>query len=76
MYDYPTIYSRCYKATAVLSISVTLYHIEAETDGRQFADDIFELTFLYERCISIQITLKFVIKEPINNNPAQVQIMA
>ena len=46
-------------------------------NGRRFADDTFKCTFLNENVrISIKISLKFVPKGPINNNPALVQIMA
>ena len=42
-----------------------------------FPDDIFKLIFLNENVwISINISLKFVPKGPINNIPALVQIMA
>ena len=52
-------------------------HIEAETNGRHFADDIFKCIFLNENVwIPIEISLKFVPKGPINNIPAMVQIMA
>ena len=45
--------------------------------GRRFADDTFKLVFSNENVrISIKISLKFVPKGPINNNPALVQIMA
>ena len=54
-----------------------LKHIEAETNGRHFADDIFKCIFLNENVwIPIKISLKFVPKGPINNIPAMVQIMA
>ena len=44
---------------------------------RHFADDTFNRIFLNENVrISIKISLKFVPKGPINNNPALVQIMA
>ena len=40
-------------------------------NGRLFADDTFKLIFLNENIIiSIKISLKFVPKGPINNNPA------
>ena len=40
-------------------------------------DDIFKWIFLYENVwISINISLKFVPKGPINNIPPLVQIMA
>ena len=52
-------------------------HIEAQTNGRHFADDTFKRIFLNENArISIKISLKFVPKGPINNNPALVQVMA
>ena len=45
--------------------------------GRHFPDDIFKCIFLNEfKWISIEISLKFVPKGPINNTPALVQIMA
>ena len=45
--------------------------------GRHFADDIFKCIFLNEHVwIPIKISLKFVPKDPINNIPALVQIMA
>ena len=46
-------------------------------NGRHFADDTFKRTFLNENVlISIKFSLKFVPKDPINNIPALVQIMA
>ena len=46
-------------------------------DGCHFPDDIFKCIFLSENVwISIKISLKFVLKGPINNIPALVQIMA
>ena len=46
-------------------------------NGRRFADDTFKHIFLNEYVrTSIKISLKFVPKGPINNNPALVQIMA
>ena len=46
-------------------------------NGRHFADDIFKRIFVNENVrISINISLKFVPKGPINNIPALVQIMA
>ena len=44
---------------------------------RHFADDYFKRIFLNENIgMSIKISLEFVHKGPINNNPALVQIMA
>ena len=46
-------------------------------NGRHFADDTFKRIFLKENVrISIEISLKFVPKSPIDNIPALVQIMA
>ena len=46
-------------------------------NGRYFPDDIFKSMFLNENVrISIKNSLKFVLKGPINNIPALVQIMA
>ena len=46
-------------------------------NGRHFADDIFKCIFFNENIsISIKISLQFVLKGPINNIPALVQIMA
>ena len=46
-------------------------------NGRHFADDTFKRIFLNENVgISIEISLKFVLKGPINNIPALVQVMA
>ena len=47
------------------------------TKFRRFADDSFICIFVTEKfCILIKISLKFVPKDPIENNPAPVQIMA
>ena len=46
-------------------------------NGRHLADDIFKCIFLNKNVrISIKISLKFVPKDPVNNIPALVQIMA
>ena len=48
-----------------------------EQSGRLFADDIFRCIFVNEKfCILVEISLKFIPKGPIDNNPALVQIMA
>ena len=45
--------------------------------GRHFADDIFKRIFLNENVeISIKISPRFVPRDPINNIPALVQVMA
>ena len=46
-------------------------------NGRLFADDTFNRIFMNENVrIAIEISLKFVPKDPINNIPALIQIMA
>ena len=41
--------------------------------GHHFADDIFRCIFVNEKlCVLIKISLKFVPKDPIDNNPALV----
>ena len=51
--------------------------LRTRQNGRRFADDTFKRIFLNENIrIWIKISLKFVPKGPINNNPALVQIMA
>ena len=46
-------------------------------NGHRYADDIFKRIFLNENIrISIKISLKFVPKGPVDNNPALVQTMA
>ena len=46
-------------------------------NGQHFADDIFKLIFFNVNVwISLNISLTFVPKGPINNTPALVQIMA
>ena len=50
-----------------------LKHIEADTNGRNFLDEIFKYIFLDENVlISTKISLKFVPKGQINNIPALV----
>ena len=51
--------------------------IRPRQDGRHFADDIFTCIFFNENCCTLmKLSLKYVRKGPINNNPAMVQIMA
>ena len=46
-------------------------------NGRHFTDDMFKCIFMNEYiAVSIEISLMFVPKCPINNIPALVQIMA
>ena len=65
------------RLTAILSWSLGVNTLRPRQNGRCFADDTFKCIFLNENVrISIKISLKFVPKGPINNNPALVQIMA
>ena len=51
--------------------------LRPKQNGRNFADDILKCIFLNENVwIPNKISLKFVPKGPINNNPALVQVMA
>ena len=56
------------------------YHINFSPpgqSGRHFADDIFRCNFVNEKfCALIKMSLKFVPKSHIDDNPALVQIMA
>ena len=50
--------------------------LRARQNGRRFAHDTFKRIFLNQNVrIAIKISLKFVPKGPINNNPSLVQIM-
>ena len=51
--------------------------LRQKQNGRLFPDDNFKCIFLNENVwISVKISLKFVTKGPINNNPTLVEIMA
>ena len=57
--------------------TLRLNTLRPRQNGRRFADDTLKRIFLNENVrIWIKISLKFVPKGPINNNPALVQIMA
>ena len=56
---------------------ITFNTLRPRQNGRCYADDTFKRIFLNENVrISIKVSLKFVPKDLINNNPALVQIMA
>ena len=76
---------RIREATAPMLTNIWLHNhtfmvvntLRPRQNGRRFADDTFECIFLNENVwILIKISLKFVPKGPINNNPALVQMMA
>ena len=53
--------------------SLSLESSPPRQNGRRFADDVFNCIFVNEKfCILINISLKFVPKSPIDNNPAMV----
>ena len=59
------------------TISCYINTLRPRRSRRHFADDIFKCILLNENALtSIQISLKFIPKGPINNMPALVQIMA
>ena len=64
----------CLLHTIFACKSVTLFNtLRQRQNGCHFAGDIFKFMFLYENFrISKKISVKFVPKGPINNNPALV----
>ena len=57
--------------------STAINTLRQRQNGRHFADDTLKHIFVHENvCIAIEISLKFVLKGPINNMPELVQIMA
>ena len=55
----------------------TVNTLRPRQDGHHFPDDIFKYIFLNENVwIPNKVSLKFIPKGPINNNPALVQVMA
>ena len=66
-----------YGAAMQRCIWIVFNTMRPRQNGRRFADDTFKRIFVNENVIiSIKISLKFVPKGPINNNPALVQKMA
>ena len=61
----------------IQAMSLTDNSVRPRQNGHHFTDDILKCILLNEKVwISINISLKFVPKGPINNIPALVQIMA
>ena len=55
----------------------SVYYIEAEKNGCNFADNIFKIIFLYENnFILFKMSLNVVLDGPVSNNPTLVKIMA
>ena len=64
-------YTRCHSAKSDFN------SLRPRQKRHHFADDVFKCNFLNENVwISIETSLKFIPKGPINNIPALVQIMA
>ena len=58
-------------------LNIKFNTLRPRQNGRHFPDDIFKWIFLNENVwISISISLKFVPRDPINNIPTLVQVMA
>ena len=75
-YMEPVQYNECL-VSIVDTDGLVLNTLRPRPNGRRFADDTFKRIFFNENVrISIKISLNFVPKGPINNNPALVQIMA
>ena len=71
------IYQSSLKEGLVAILCTFVIPIRPWQNGRHFTDNIFKCIFLNENVwISIKISLKCVPKDPINNIPALVQIMA
>ena len=60
--------------TSVKNIYSSVNTLRPRQNGRHFADNTFKRIIVNKK-IAIKISLKFVPKGPINNNPALVQIM-
>ena len=66
-----------HSSTTIKYKLLSLNTLRSRQNGRHFVDDIFRCIFLNENIlILIKISLKFVPKDPVNNIPAWVQIMA
>ena len=71
------LYTHFPRQTTIQGLVYDINSLRPRQNGRHFADDICKCIFLNENVrISIKISLKFVPKGLINNNPALVQIMA
>ena len=72
-----TVLSIIHPCIPAASFTKEVNTLRPRQDGCHFADDTFKRIFLNENIrISIKISLKFVLKVPINNIPSLVQIMA
>ena len=77
IYICTTFSHRIYSQNASIDNTSPVNTLRPRQNGHHFANDIFKCIFLNENVwISRKISLKFVPKVRINNNPALVQIMA
>ena len=80
MLQYEVISSRCADWLSIVQGKFQIWLLNTlrpRQIGRSFPDDIFKCIFLNENVWnSIKISLEFVPRDPINNIPALVQIMA
>ena len=54
-----------------LQCKINIQQMEAETNSRHFADDIFKCIFMNENvAIVINISVKLIPESPVNNIPA------
>ena len=66
-----------YEWLSIICMWKSFNTLRPRQNGRHFPDDIFKWIFLNENVwISINISLKFVPRGPINNIPTLVQVMA
>ena len=66
-----------YACNTIFNILQEINTLRPRQNSRHFPDDIFKWIFLNENVwISINISLKFVPRGPINNIPSLVQVMA
>ena len=68
-------YQVCFNHIWISILSTNSKHIEPETKCPPFSRPHFQLHFCEWKCM-IKISLKFVPKDPINNIPALVQVIA
>ena len=60
-----------------MHVAIISTHCEAETNGCHFAKCIFKVILFHEHCcILIQVSLKFVLKDPIDKTPTLIHTMA
>ena len=78
--DWSAPFSECWGLDVTkkgISLHMVVNTLRQRQNGDHFADDTIKRIFLNKTVrILIKISLKFVPKDPINNNPALVQIMA